>query len=213
MSESLASYGEDDVPCIIQLLGEIGNNQEKELPKKYFNKKSFPLPRDLAARTLVKIGETATPFLIEILNDNNFISNNFKKEQALDAIGSIAYKYNDHRAFDSINNLFINIISSDDNNEFTNILIWKIVRSLSGFKTNEKALNLLIAIMESFNNINYIQWEAIRSIGQIGIVNERIKHILGNFEKNVPDNIDNIKDSDFQLRLALNVSKESLGLS
>lgn len=48
MSEALGKMGDAAVPPLIQLFGQIGNNQEVELPKKYFNKKSFPLARDMA---------------------------------------------------------------------------------------------------------------------------------------------------------------------
>jgi len=233
--QSLASYGELAVPYLIELLGVIGNNQEKELPKKYFNKKSFPLPRDLAARTLSYMGNVAIPYLIEVLNDNisnsnnasnsnnnsNFNSNNasnfnndisthFKKEQALDAIGAIVYKYDDHRAYDSINNLFIKTVSSGNIYEESNkILIWKIVRSLSGFYYNEYALNLVIDILKRFDNVNEIQWEAIRSIGQIGIVNDEVKLIFEDFDNSVCNGSSNVNS---QIKLALKVSKNSLCL-
>ena len=214
ISESLASYGELAVPYLINLLGEIGNNQEKELPKKYFNKKSFPLPRDLASRTLANIGDIATPYLIDVLNDNGNCITNFKKEQALDSIGAIAYKYNDHRAYTSINDLFIKTTSSEDiGEEYKKIIVWKITRSLSGFKNNKNALNLVIDILNKFNNVNEIQWEAIRSIGQIGIVNNDVKIILNDFDNIVSNSVNNINCSlDSQIKLALKVSKDSLGI-
>ncbi|MDR2624061.1 MAG: HEAT repeat domain-containing protein [Methanobrevibacter sp.] len=205
--ESLVSYGELSVPYLIKLLGVIGSNQEKQLPKKYFNKKSFPLPRDLAARTLAKMGNTPIPYLVELLKDNNIT--NFKKEQALDVIGAIAYKYNDHRAFDSINDLFANIGSEDFNKEPTTVLVWKIVRSLSGFKNNMNALNLVINVFKRFDHVNEIQWEVIRSIGQIGIVNTEVQLIFENFDNRFYDDGCYV---DSQIKLALKVSKNSLDL-
>jgi len=205
ISDSLASYGEEAIPYLIDLLGKIGNNQEKELPKKYFDKKSFPLPRDLAARTLAKMGNTPTPFLIELLEDYSDNYSNFVKEQAVDAIGAIAYKNNDYRALYSLQDLFL-VVNSKNLNIFNindNLtVIWKIVRSLSGFKKEKNALKLVIKILESYKDYSEIQWEAIRSIGQIGILNKDVKLIFKNYENN----------SNSQIKLALSVSKEILEL-
>lgn len=137
------------------------------------------------------IGDLATLFLMEFIESNDYNRN--KKEQALDAIGAIAYKYNDlYNAIIFSEDININIntsIDSVDNNYINekeiNILIWKIVRSLSGFKNNENALNLVINIQKRFINIVEIQWEAIRSIGQIAIVNDNVNAIFENFNKNI----------------------------
>ena len=197
ISDSLASFGELAVPYLIKLLGKIGNNQEKELPKKYFNKKSFPLPRDLAGRTLAKIGDVSTPFLINVINEKY---SSFVKEQALDVIGAIAYKYDDHRAIYSIKNLLASI---DDISPF---ITWKIARSLSGFKNNMDALNLVIDILNNYNDYVEIQWECIRSIGQIRIVNDNVIDILDNFT------CENNHENNPQIELALKVSKDFLGI-
>lgn len=99
ISQSLSNFGIITIPTLVSLLGQIGNNQEDDLPKKYFSKKSFPLPRDLVSRAIVKCGEIATPFLIDVLESD---TDDFIKQQVIDAIGSIAYKYNDHRALNSL---------------------------------------------------------------------------------------------------------------
>jgi len=202
ISKSLVQYKEKSVPYLVNYLGKIGNNQEKELPKKYFNKKSFPLPRDLAGRTLAKIGKIATPFLINVLNDEDKFYDDFVKEQAIDAIGAIAHKYSDHSSIEAL----INLSQKHDNNKF---IQWKIIRAISGFRNNEKALKLAINILNNYysteknsisENTVEIQWEAIRSIGQIGIVNEEVNKILNSFEGN----------NNPQIQLALKIVKESL---
>ena len=83
ISEALSQIGVPAISPLLDLLGEIGKNQETELPQKYFNKKSYPLVRDLAARTLVKIGKPATPYLIEVIENGT----DYKAQQAIDAIG------------------------------------------------------------------------------------------------------------------------------
>lgn len=197
ISNSLVSYGELAVPSLIQLLGQIGNNHEKRLPKKYFNKKSFPLPRDLAARTLTKMGDIPTPFLIDVLNENY---SNFVKEQAIDAIGAIAYKYDDHRAFNTLKNL------SEFFKDTSPFISWKIIRSLSGFKHNNGALKLVIKILEYYYSYIEIKWEAIRSIGQINISNNDVKNILNNLDK------ENNLNNNPQIKLALTISRNNLKL-
>jgi HEAT repeat protein len=202
ISESLVNYKEKVTPHLIELLGKIGNNQEKELPTKYFNKKSFPLPRDLTGRTLVKIGKIATPYLIKVLESEGKIHGNFVKEQAIDTIGAIAYKYDDHSSLDSL----INLSRKHDKNK---IIQWKIIRALSGFKNNKHALNLAINILNKYyhtkmnkyaENTIEIQWEAIKSIGQIGIPNKEVNEILNSFEGN----------ENPQIQFALKIARKSL---
>lgn len=202
ISETLVSYKENSIPFLISLLGKIGNNQEKDLPKKYFNKKSFPLPRDLSGRTLAKIGKIATPYLMDVLDDDEEFYDNLSKEQAIDAIGAIAHKYNDNRALNSL----ICLSEKHGNNK---IIQWKIIRALSGFKNNENALKVAISILYKYYSIKRnsycentveIQWEAIRSIGQIGIMNEEVNEILNSFERN----------QNPQIQSALKITKEVL---
>lgn len=171
MSEALGEIGEIAVHNLIHLIGCIGNNQEKELPKHYFKKKSFPLPRDLAARTLVKIGIPALPELINTISNSQ---NSYIKEQALDAIGGITYKTNNQTAVDVIIQTTL---------ENTNkILLWKSIRALSAFKENRKAYNTLIKILKD-EPVPPILWETLRSLGKIGICNNELKIILENFEE------------------------------
>ncbi|MBI5680427.1 MAG: HEAT repeat domain-containing protein [Methanobacterium sp.] len=174
MSETLSKIGEPAVPYLINLLGEIGNNQEKELPKKYFNKKSFPLARDMAARTLVNIGNPATPYLIKTLE----IENNFKVQQAIDALGGIAAKTGDQRALIPLIKFIEKMNGQDHHNQIT---YWKIVRALSGFNNCKCASETLVKVLMD-DQTPPIIWEAIRSLGQIGIVSSKINELLSNFK-------------------------------
>jgi HEAT repeat protein len=176
MSEALSKIGELAVPHLIHLLGQIGNNQETELPKKYFSKKSYPLARDMAARTLVNMAKPATPYLIESLETDD----EFKVQQALDALGGIAAKTGDQRAFNSIAKMIDKCKGANYANKIT---LWKIIRSLSGFKNNKKASNLLSDIIKNNSDPPFV-WEAARSLGQIGINSPEIIELLQNLENN-----------------------------
>lgn len=177
MSEALSQIGEPATPFLIQLLGEIGKNQETELPLKYFKKKSFPLVRDMAARTLVKIGEPATPYLIEVLETGN----EFKVQQAIDALGAIAARTGDKRALNILIALTKQLgnvpVDGSTNDQVT---LWKITRALSGFQNSKEAINPLIAILKSTHNPPII-WEALRSLGQIQLATPELLSLVESF--------------------------------
>ncbi|MFA0834233.1 MAG: HEAT repeat domain-containing protein [Methanobacterium formicicum] len=180
ISEALSQIGEPATPCLIQFLGEIGKNQETELPLKYFKKKSFPLVRDMAARTLVKIGEPATPYLIEVLETGN----EFKVQQAIDALGAISAKTGDKRAL----NVLIAIMRQVENvdvveSDRDQLTLWKITRALSGFQNSKEATYPLIAILKSDYEPPII-WEALRSLGQIQITTPEVLSLVESFIDN-----------------------------
>lgn len=165
ISEALGNMGQRAVDPLIVLLGKIGNNQESELPSKYCIKISYPLARDIVARTIIKIGEPAIPQLIKKIE----ISDGFETQQAIDALGGIVNKTNDKSALPSM----LELLDKYSNNRVT---VWKIVRALSGFKFIE-VLGPLISVYE--NSVEpAIRWEAIRSIGQIGIVTKEVTVVL-----------------------------------
>lgn len=172
MSEALGKMGEEAVPPLINLLGQIGNNQEIELPKKYFNKKSFPLARDMAARTIIKIGKPAITYLIKVMEEQDDLI----VQQAIDALGGIAAKTGDKSALP----VLLNGLERYPDNEIT---LWKIIRALSGFKHNNEALLPLLNILESDYDAAII-WESARTLGQIGISRSDVTEVLQKLEKN-----------------------------
>lgn len=187
MSEALGKMGIHAVIPLINLLGKIGNNQETCLPIKYFNKKSYPLPRDIAARTLTKIGIEAIPGLT-----NRIVSSDgFETQQAIDALGSIASKLNDSSPLEAI----LLALKKYSANEMTT---WKIVRALSGFKFAEAVYPLLL-IAENHPEAA-VRWEAIRSIGQIGIRTPDIMNIFMKYSA----------DQNVEIRKASVTAKEQL---
>jgi HEAT repeat protein len=169
MSEALSKMGELAVPSLIKLLGEIGKNQETDLPTKYFKKKSFPLVRDMAARTLVNIGNPATPYLITFMGNDN----EFKVQQAIDALGGIAAKTGDKRALP----VLIKYFFTGSNEKIT---FWKIVRSLGGFKNDEKAIKPLTLVLNGDYDPPII-WEALRSLGKIQITTPGTLNMVESF--------------------------------
>ncbi|MGE5604259.1 MAG: HEAT repeat domain-containing protein [Bacteroidota bacterium] len=120
VSEALGKMGEPAVLPLIDLLGKVGNNQETGLSEKYCEKKSYPLARDLAARTLVKIGKPAIPYLIAKIMSGD----SFETQQAIDAIGGIISKTHDMRPLP----VLLEGLIKYSNNEVTT---WKIIRALS----------------------------------------------------------------------------------
>lgn len=71
LCNALLKASVDSAKTMVNYWGFIGNNQYKELPDKEFNKKSYPLPRDIIARTLAHMGVDVLPELTKILKTDN----------------------------------------------------------------------------------------------------------------------------------------------
>jgi len=126
---SLVDLDELAIKPLINYLGKIGNNQHKKIPDKEFKKDSYPLPRDIASRTLIRIGKKAVPYLIETLKtvDKRVLS------ELIDTIGYINF-------YNQIDNLFL-ILKTLFNKHNNDLLIsWKIIRALSGVKESKEFL-------------------------------------------------------------------------
>lgn len=153
LSESIGGYGEEASEILIKYLGKVGNNQYKSLPRKPFNKKNYPLPRDIIARTLCKIGKPAIKSLKNCLYDGEYE----QKLEAIDAIGFISYYEDDTTCLNDI----IELLDRCKDDE---LMTWKLLRALQAFK-DEKVLDLLMRYTTS--SIIQLKWEAMRSIDQI----------------------------------------------
>ncbi len=119
---SLAKLGVLSVPGLVQQLGTIGKNQHSTVSIEPFKKKSYPLPRDIAARTLIRIGVVALPALCEVLYGNEIS----KISEAIDAIGFICYK-EPHQKYLKPLLICYNRYNSSD------LIRWKILRAMSAF--------------------------------------------------------------------------------
>lgn len=145
----LVSYGIIAVKPLIQELGQIGSNQHKVLPKKEFEKYSYPLPRDIVARTLAHIGNDALPDLLKVLEENNLP----KLSEAIDAIGFICFYNHQPEVFEKLKSCYKSNTGND-------LICWKLIRAMSGFPESKE---FLVALSEITEN-SIIKKEIDRSI-------------------------------------------------
>lgn len=151
ITEALGNFGPASVVSCIPYLGRIGKNQHKSLPKKPFLKKSYPLPRDIIARTICKAGESAIPLLIENID----IDNLSQTSEGIDAIGYISY-YQKNRA---AQNYILKLFNYHHSNP---LIVWKCLRAMQAFP-NDQVISLLKTVIAK-TDILQNRWEAKRSL-------------------------------------------------
>lgn len=117
----------ESAEVIVNYLGIIGVNQYKELSDKKFNKKSYPLPRDIIARTLAHMDGDVLPELIKILKTHNILA----IREAIDAIGFKRF-YNSNVYS---KNILGDLISCFNEYAEDDIIRWKIVRAFESFNS------------------------------------------------------------------------------
>lgn len=149
--ETLAKCSELSIKPLIELLGKIGNNHETEIPGAGFFKVSFPLPRDISARTICRLGSIA------ILPLEKFIESSKDKKaiaQAVDAYGHILYSNKIERPSSTLQKLSEKYPEND-------FIKYKITRCLSGFR-GEWAKEFLLEILQK--GCSGLRLEALRSL-------------------------------------------------
>lgn len=156
LCNALLKASVDSAKTMVNYWGFIGNNQYKELPDKEFNKKSYPLPRDIIARTLAHMGVDVLPELTKILKTDNINA----IREVIDSIGVICFYSNTHNE-SVLNDLMVCFDKYIEND----IVRWKIVRAFEGFN-NKVVIDILNNIMES-DSKEIIRKEAKRSLGII----------------------------------------------
>lgn len=155
LSSALVGFGELAVPYLVRLLGVVGDNHEDGLPFKFFNKKSYPLVRDLSGRTLVKIGGVCIPYLIDLLASDVDL---FVKWQAVDVVGGIVSQGGvGEDDIVSLVALFRGLMDVDV------LSRWRVVRAFSGFKGSDFVFNLVYGVLISDKHVPVL-WECIRSL-------------------------------------------------
>jgi len=150
LCETLAKCAESIEP-LIRLLGRIGKNQEIKIPETGFYKVSYPLPRDIAARTISRLG------IVAILPLENFIKSSKDMNalaQAIDAYGHIVYSNKIKCSSSPLQELY----EKHPKNDF---LKFKITRCLSGIH-DEWAKSFLLKIIQT--GCKGLRLEALRSL-------------------------------------------------
>lgn len=156
ISEALSALGEPALPGLLALVGKVGRNQHQTLPKELFKKWNYPLPRDIVIRTIVKIGKTALPSLVEKLDET---SDPAVAAELIDAIGYISYYSGDRQAFEALR-------ATHDRCREQPLVIWKLLRAFQAFPHNESVELLQETLLTG--ELPQHRWEAARSLGQIG---------------------------------------------
>ncbi len=149
MAEKMAAY-----------LGKIGNNQHRTLPEKVSAKKSFPLPRDIIARSMGKMDIAVFPVLLKVLEQGAFL----QICEVLDAIGYMVF-YQNALATEEYSRKVIALAQKWEGHE---IIRWKLAMCLSAFPGREAEQLLLKFTKEQ----SLIGQEAERSLR----IREQRKH-------------------------------------
>lgn len=135
-------------------LGRIGQNRHRTVPDRVSKKVSFPLPRDIVARSLGRMSPAVLPALLEVLDD----AEPQAVSEVLDAIGYMVF-YHSELATAGNTARLLAVAHTVETND---LLLWKAVLCLSAFPRAE-VLALLERIIATHPNTT-IQNEAVRSI-------------------------------------------------
>jgi hypothetical protein len=154
ISEALAAIGNTALPSLIELLGKLGKNQHTKVPQTLFKKKSYPLPRDLAARTIIKIGSVALPLLETTLRTGE----KTQVSEAIDAIGYIAFYTKNLHSLPALQECLKKYRSDK-------LINWKIIRAFQAFPT-DTVIEYLKSVLKNPQQKEF-QMEATRSLAQI----------------------------------------------
>ncbi len=151
LCETLAQCAELSVDPLIELLGKIGKNWEIKIPKTGFYKISYPLPRDIAARTICRLGKPAVSPLEKFINSSTDMN---ALAQAIDAYGHIIFSNKIKRSSKTLQQLH----EKHPQNDF---LTYKITRCLSGIH-DEWANHFLHEMIQTQSS--GLRLEALRSM-------------------------------------------------
>lgn len=140
--------------AMIAYLCKIGSNQHRCLPGKVSKKGSYPLPRDIIARTLGKMNIEVLSPLLDTLEQKDI--NQIR--EVIDAIGYMCFYNeiaNEELVIEKLMKCF-NIYKNDD------IIRWKIVMAFSSFK--DEAVITWLEIIGKTDKEKLIRNEAKRSL-------------------------------------------------
>ena len=152
--ETIQNGNIDSAKEMINYIGKIGDNQYKKLPEKVSLKKTYPMPRDIIARTLSKMNIDIFPILIGILEGDDLI----KIYEVIDAVGFMVF-HNKDLSNDKNLNYIINLIKKYKDNK---LVLWKCITCLSAFNL-EKSKDTLNSFVNN-DNKDIFSLEAKRSL-------------------------------------------------
>lgn len=155
--KALENGNTETAKLMLPYLGRIGNNQYKALPNRSSSKKSYPLARDIIARSLGRMNTSILPVLFHELKH----SHEEQISELIDAIGYMLF-YNPHCIKDDYFNSVIDLMEQYSENK---LIVWKCITCLSSFRT-QACINKLTQIIDNNQN-NLIQSEAERSLALI----------------------------------------------
>ncbi|MFQ8705099.1 MAG: hypothetical protein ACLR9T_03475 [Thomasclavelia sp.] len=117
---------------MIPYVGKIGGNQYHNIAKKVSMKKSYPLPRDIIARTMAKMDSR----YFESILENLHCKNDLVVAEIIDAVGWQVF-YHQELAVEKYYQVIIDLLNKHRNNEF---MLWKLIICLSSFNQAEDLL-------------------------------------------------------------------------
>lgn len=128
----LTTGNEVTITRMIPYFGMIRGNQYRTIPEKVSKKKSYPLPRDIIARTMAKMDPCYFSTILKILDhDQERIV-----AEVIDAIGWQVF-YHQELATDENYKIILKAFQRFWNND---LMIWKLVICLSAFNQSENYL-------------------------------------------------------------------------
>lgn len=153
ISQTISNLGEDHLVDLISRLGTIRKNQHRHLPEKPFLKRSYPLPRDIISRILIRMGEAAISELTKCMAEDSL-----SREQSLEAIDALGHLSFNHRN-DTAGSVLLDLYNKSQKDQ---LMMWKLIRSFSAFN-NPDIKDKLNQIILNSNIKAHIQ-EAKRSL-------------------------------------------------
>lgn len=128
----LTTGNELTIKRMIPYVGKIGNNQYHDIPPKVSMKKSYPLPRDIIARTMAKMN----PQYFESILENLYCKDESVVAEIIDAVGWQVF-YHQELAAEKYYQVIIDLLKKYQDNEF---MLWKLIIALSSFNQAEELL-------------------------------------------------------------------------
>jgi len=125
-----------------RFLGKIGTNQYHELPERPSKKTSYPLPRDIIARSLGRMNVSIAPVLFDVLENGSML----QRLEVLDAIGFLFFYHKD--AGSSV--YAQRILDIARRYQDIALIQWKSIQCLTAFpcEESEKFLEMVITKKE-----------------------------------------------------------------